>query len=196
VTGRHKYSSMTKLRKFKHRCCSNSRQCTGTRRTHSTCRQVSRNKTVSASKKHHSGMQEYYSDFTRCFSYFSLDCLYFFFPFHVTSCGFELRLILFFASSFTIFFMFSQFFVFWFAQYCLSKIPLLCMGESDKAPTNKIYRRASSEQHPRTRSCHESERLFRPFLGQTYLLESLFFRSSSRAAGDFSQRRLENSLSS
>jgi len=30
---------------------------------------------------------------------------------------------------------------------------------SDKAPTNKIYRRASSEQHPRTRSCHESERL-------------------------------------
>ena len=30
---------------------------------------------------------------------------------------------------------------------------------SDKAPTNKIYRRASSEQRPRTRSCHESERL-------------------------------------
>jgi len=30
---------------------------------------------------------------------------------------------------------------------------------SDKAPTNKICRRASSEQHPRTRSCHESERL-------------------------------------
>ena len=29
---------------------------------------------------------------------------------------------------------------------------------SDKAPTNKIYRRASSEQRPRTRSCHESER--------------------------------------
>ena len=31
--------------------------------------------------------------------------------------------------------------------------------KSDKAPTNKIYRRASSEQRPRTRSCHESERL-------------------------------------
>jgi len=30
---------------------------------------------------------------------------------------------------------------------------------SDKAPTNKICRRASSEQRPRTRSCHESERL-------------------------------------
>ena len=28
---------------------------------------------------------------------------------------------------------------------------------SDKAPTNKIYRRASSAQRPRTRSCHESE---------------------------------------
>jgi len=25
---------------------------------------------------------------------------------------------------------------------------------SDKAPTNKIYRRASSEQRPRTRFCH------------------------------------------
>ena len=30
---------------------------------------------------------------------------------------------------------------------------------SDKAPTNKIYRRASNQQRPRTRSCHESERL-------------------------------------
>jgi len=30
---------------------------------------------------------------------------------------------------------------------------------SDKVPTNKIYRRASSEQRLRTRSCHESERL-------------------------------------
>ena len=32
---------------------------------------------------------------------------------------------------------------------------------SDKAPTNKIYRCASSEQRrgPRTRSCHESEHL-------------------------------------
>ena len=32
-------------------------------------------------------------------------------------------------------------------------------AESDKAPTNKICRRASSEQRPRTRSCHESEHL-------------------------------------
>jgi len=31
--------------------------------------------------------------------------------------------------------------------------------KSDEAPTNKICRRASSEQRPRTRSCHESERL-------------------------------------
>jgi len=31
--------------------------------------------------------------------------------------------------------------------------------KSDKAPTNKICRRASSEQRPRTRSCHESEHL-------------------------------------
>ena len=29
---------------------------------------------------------------------------------------------------------------------------------SDTAPTNKICRRASIEQRPRTRSCHESER--------------------------------------
>jgi len=34
-----------------------------------------------------------------------------------------------------------------------------CSPISDKAPTNKIYRRASSEQRPRTRWCHESERL-------------------------------------
>jgi len=47
-------------------------------------------------------------------------------------------------------------------------------ADSDKAPTNKICRRASSEQRPRTRSCYKSERLVRPFLGQTYLLESLF----------------------
>jgi len=36
---------------------------------------------------------------------------------------------------------------------------LAFVGHSDKAPTNKIYRRASSEQRLRTRSCHESERL-------------------------------------
>jgi len=38
---------------------------------------------------------------------------------------------------------------------------------------DKNCRRASSEQRPRTRSCHESERLVRPFLGQTYLLAQL-----------------------
>jgi len=30
---------------------------------------------------------------------------------------------------------------------------------SDTAPTNKSYHRVSNEQHPRTRSCHKSERL-------------------------------------
>jgi len=54
-----------KITKIQHRCCSNSRQCTGTRRTHSTCRQVSRNNTVGTSKKQNSGMQKYCSDFTR-----------------------------------------------------------------------------------------------------------------------------------
>ena len=38
---------------------------------------------------------------------------------------------------------------------------------------DKNCHRASSEQRPRTRSCHESERLVRPFLGQTYLLAQL-----------------------
>jgi len=96
------------------------------------------------------------ADFERCvFHIFRLIVYIFFTP----SSVFELRLIIFFASSFTFFFMFSQFFIFWFAQYCLSKIPLWCMGESDKAPTNKIYLRASSEQRQQTRSCHESERL-------------------------------------
>jgi len=33
------------------------------------------------------------------------------------------------------------------------------LGGSDEAPTTKIYRCASSQQRPRTRSCHESERL-------------------------------------
>ena len=40
-------------------------------------------------------------------------------------------------------------------EYCADNDIVL----SDKAPTNKIYRRASSEQRLRTRSCHESERL-------------------------------------
>jgi len=53
------------------------------------------------------------ADFERCvFHSFRLICLHFFLPFYVTSSGFELRLIIFSASSFTIFFMFSQFFIF------------------------------------------------------------------------------------
>jgi len=91
---------------------------------------------------------------------FARICLYFFLLFYKTSGGFELRLINFFpASSFIMFSCFHNSLFFWFAQYCLSKIPLWCMGESDKAPTNKICRRASSVQRPRTRFCHESERL-------------------------------------
>ena len=40
---------------------------------------------------------------------------------------------------------------------------LLHAALGDQAPTNKICRRApSSEQRPRTRSCHESERLVFP----------------------------------
>ena len=73
------------------------------------------------------------------------------------------------------FFMFSRFFISPLVRPILSfKIPLLCMGKSDTAPTNKICRRVSSEQCPRTRSCHESEHLVSALLGQTYLWESLF----------------------
>ena len=50
----------------------------------------------------------------------------------------------------------------WSASSCRVKV-IICVTWtihwSDKAPTNKTYRRASSEQRPRTRSCHESERL-------------------------------------
>ena len=52
--------------------------------------------------------------------------------------------------------------------------PILRMGKSDTAPTNKIRRRSSSEQCPQTRSCHESEHLVSDLLGQTYLWASLF----------------------
>ena len=48
----------------------------------------------------------------------------------------------------------------WFAQYCLCKIPTIVHeGEQysahEQEPTNKICRRVSNEQRPRTRSCHE-----------------------------------------
>ena len=103
------------------------------------------------------------ADFERCvFPIFRWIVYIFFLPIYVTSSGFELprRWIDFFpASSFICFFHIFTILIFWFTQYCLSKIPPLCMGKSDKAPTNKICRRASSEQRPRTRSCHESERL-------------------------------------
>ena len=49
----------------------------------------------------------------------------------------------------------------------LLKIPLLCMGQSDKAPTNKICRRAPLAwlglKRLRTRSCHEWESLVSKF---------------------------------
>jgi len=101
------------------------------------------------------------ADFERCvFPIFRLIVYIFFLPFYVESSGFELRFFFFFLFFVCNFFlMFSQFLILLFAPYCLSEIPLLCMGESDKLPTNKIYRRASSEQRPRTRSCLESERL-------------------------------------
>ena len=73
---------------------------------------------------------------------------------------------------------------------------LLCMGTSEKAPKNKICRRASSEKRPRTRSCHESERFsLGPFRSNVPYGKS-FFRSSSRAVGDFNQRQPENWMSS
>jgi len=92
--------------------------------------------------------------------FFLLDCLYFFLAFYVASGGFELRLIDY--SPLLCWYFFRFFIILYFflgAQYCLFKIPPMCMGESDKAPTNKICRRASSKQRPRTKSCHESERL-------------------------------------
>jgi len=45
-------------------------------------------------------------------------------------------------------------------SWVVSTTPLLCVGGCDTAPTNKICCRASSEQLPRARSCHECERLF------------------------------------
>jgi len=61
---------------------------------------------------------------------------------------------------------------------------------SNKAPTNKICRRASSEQRPRTRSCHESECLVQAlFRSNVPFGKSFFPRSTSRAAGNFSQWR-------
>jgi len=92
--------------------------------------------------------------------FFPLDCLYFCLAFYVTS-RFSAAFYYFFPASLFIIFnsCFRNSSSFWFAQYCLSEIPLLNMGESDKAPTNKICHHASSEQRPRTRSCHESERL-------------------------------------
>jgi len=56
--------------------------------------------------------------------------------------------------------------------------------------------RASSEQRPRTRSCHESDRLVQALFRSNAPFGKSFSRSSSQAAGNFSQRRLENSLSS
>jgi len=64
---------------------------------------------------------------------------------------------------------------------------------SDKARTNKICRHASSEQRPWTRLCHETERLVEALFRSNVPFGKSFSRSSSRAAGDFSQRRPEKS---
>jgi len=84
----------------------------------------------------------------------------FFLAFYVASGSFGLRLIIFlrfFVYNFFPLHIFTILYIFWLAQYCLVQIPLLCIRESDTVPTNKICCRASSEQRPRTRSCHESE---------------------------------------
>jgi len=134
------------------------------------------------------------------FPYFSLDCLLFFrvspstLRPGVLSCLWLIFFLRFFVYNF--FSCFHNSLFFWFVRYRLSKIALLCMWESDKAPTHKIYRRASSEQRPRTRSCHESERLVSALFRSNVPFGKSFSRSSSRASGDFSQQRPENSLSS
>jgi len=94
------------------------------------------------------------ADFERCvFSYFSFLIVYIFFsPPKLRPGLFELRLII---------FQVSRFFVHIFFLHVFTILHFFGMpkGESDTAPTNKICRRVSSEQCPRTRSCHESEHL-------------------------------------
>jgi len=52
------------------------------------------------------------------------------------------------------------------AQYCLSKITIFCMGESDTAPTHTICCRVSCDKCPRPISCRQWERLVQDLLGQ------------------------------
>jgi len=87
--------------------------------------------------------------------------------------------------------MFSQFCIFFcrFAQYSLSKISLLCRGESDTVPANKTCRRVSSEQRPRTRSCHDWERLFQALFRSTVHL------LSSALPTQFAQQAIKASVS-
>jgi len=84
----------------------------------------------------------------------------FFLASYVASEALELHSIYLFPASLFMIFLHVFTFIFWLTQYCLSTILLLCKGESDTAPTNKISRRGSSEQGPRTRTSHEQELLF------------------------------------
>ena len=65
--------------------------------------------------------------------------------------GFELRFTIFFRFFvYNFFHVFTILHFFWFAQYCLSKIPLLCMGENDKRPrTRYTTARQVSNAHER-----------------------------------------------
>jgi len=76
----------------------------------------------------------------------------FFFAFYVASGGFELRL-LFFPRFFVYKFLihvFAILYIFWFAQYCLSKIPLLYIRRAIKRPrTRSAAARQVSNAHER-----------------------------------------------
>ena len=107
------------------------------------------------------------------FLYFSLDCLYFFLPFHVTSSGFELRLIIsLLRLQFFLCFHNSLFFgllntVSLRSHYC-------AWGRALKRPrTRSTAARQVSNAHERDLVTNQNVQ-FRPFLCQTYLLESLF----------------------
>jgi len=70
--------------------------------------------------------------------------------------------------------VFSHFFFFWVAQYCLSKIPHCAWWRAIKRPrTRPTAARQVSNVHERDLVTNQNVK-FRPLLGQTYLLESLF----------------------
>jgi len=101
---------------------------------------------------------------------------FFFLPFYVTSSGFELRLIIFFSLlRLQFFFMFSQFFIFFGLPNTVSLTSHYCAwGRARKRPpTRSTAARQVSNAHERYLVTNQNN-WFRPFLGQTYLLESLF----------------------